>query len=194
MDYSARLSCLCLHSLEGRRLTTDLILTYRIVFGLIEVNMADYCDTFAEIDPYCHSILSVCLSGCLSVILRPTAYHNWSITTKFGRQVYTCPRTRVSLCGSPISHTFEVLVPEGKICNTYSCHCKRDASCHMTCFLLQSIKVDHITTRGNPYKLFVNYCRTNTRKKLVSHHIEKFGTVCRQLLLIFPHWHHSKAP
>ena len=34
-------------------------------------------------------ILIVCLSGCLSVIPRPTAYHDWSITTKFGRQVYT---------------------------------------------------------------------------------------------------------
>jgi len=43
---------------------------------------------------------------CLSVIPRPTAYHDWSITTKFGRQVYTCPRTRVSLFGSHISHTF----------------------------------------------------------------------------------------
>ena len=56
----------------------------------------------AESEPYCHSILFV----CLSVIPRPTAYHDWSITTKFGRQVYTCPRTRVSLFGSPTSHTF----------------------------------------------------------------------------------------
>jgi len=38
------------------------------------------------------SFHSVCLSVC----------H----TTKFGRQVYTCPRTGVSLFGSPISHTF----------------------------------------------------------------------------------------
>jgi len=53
------------------------------------------------------SFHSVCLSGCLLVIPRPrTAYHDWSITTKFGRQVYTCPRTRVSFFGSPISHTF----------------------------------------------------------------------------------------
>jgi len=57
----------------------------------------------AESEPYCHSILFV----CLSVIPRPTAYHDWSITTKFGRQVYayTCPRIRVSLFGSPVSHT-----------------------------------------------------------------------------------------
>jgi len=52
------------------------------------------------------SFHSVCLSGCLSVIPRPTAYHDWSITTKSGRQVHTFPRTRVSLFGSPISHTF----------------------------------------------------------------------------------------
>jgi len=35
-----------------------------------------YCVTFAESEPYCHSILFVCLSGCLSVIPRPTAYHD----------------------------------------------------------------------------------------------------------------------
>jgi len=64
--------------------------------------MCLYCVTFAESEPYCHSILFV----CLSIIPRPTAYHDWSITTKFGRQVYNCPRTRVSLFGSPISHTF----------------------------------------------------------------------------------------
>jgi len=55
----------------------------------------------AESEPYCHSILFV----CLSVIPQPTAYHDWSITTKFGRQIYTCPRTHVSLFGSPVSHT-----------------------------------------------------------------------------------------
>ena len=42
----------------------------------------DFCVTFAESEPYCDSILFVCLSGCLSVIPRPTAYHDWSITTK----------------------------------------------------------------------------------------------------------------
>jgi len=42
------------------------------------------CVTFADSEPYCHSVLFVCLSGCLSVIPRPTAYHDWSITTKFG--------------------------------------------------------------------------------------------------------------
>jgi len=51
------------------------------------------------------SFHSVCLSACPSVIPRPTAYHDWSITTKFGRQVYTCPWTCVSLVGSPVSHT-----------------------------------------------------------------------------------------
>jgi len=50
-------------------------------------------------------VIPFCLSGCLSVIPHPTACHDWSIRTKFGRQVYTCPRTRVSLFGSPSSHT-----------------------------------------------------------------------------------------
>ena len=54
----------------------------------------------------CLIVIPFCLSVCLSVIPRPTAYHDWSITTKFGRQVYTCSRTRVSLFGFPVSHTF----------------------------------------------------------------------------------------
>ena len=95
------------------------------------------CVTFAESEPYCHSILFACLSGCLSVIPPPTAYHDWSITTKFGR-------TRVSLFGSPISHTFgargknmqNFAYFQRQPFNAYSCHCERDASCHMTCFIV----------------------------------------------------------
>jgi len=72
------------------------------------------------------SFHSVCLSGCLSVIPRPTAYHDWSITS--------CPRIRLSLFGSPISHTVGA---RGKnmqnFAYAYSCHCERDAPCHMTC-------------------------------------------------------------
>ena len=42
MEYPARLSYLHLQSLERRRLTADLILTYRIILGLIDVCMSDY--------------------------------------------------------------------------------------------------------------------------------------------------------
>ena len=72
MDYSARLDHLQLQSLE-RRLVADLVLTYRIIYGLVDLNMSDY-------------------------------------------------------------------------------------------FSLQSSKGHSATTRGNPYKLFVNHCRTNVRK------------------------------
>jgi len=52
--------------------------------------------------------------------------------------------TRVSLFGSPTSHTFDA---RGKNMqnfayfqrqpfNAYSCHCERDASCHMTCLFV----------------------------------------------------------
>jgi len=70
-------------------------------------------------------------SVCLSVIPRPTAYHDWSITTKFGRQVYICPRTRVSLFGSlsPI-----LSVPGEKYAKFRLFPSERDASCHMTCW------------------------------------------------------------
>ena len=41
MEYLARLSFLHLHILERRRLMADLILIQRIIFGSVEVNMAD---------------------------------------------------------------------------------------------------------------------------------------------------------
>jgi len=42
MEYPVRLSYLHLQSVERRRLTADLILTYRIIFGLVDVCMSDY--------------------------------------------------------------------------------------------------------------------------------------------------------
>jgi len=42
MEYPAQLSYLHLQSLERRRLTADLILTYIIIFGLVDVCMSDY--------------------------------------------------------------------------------------------------------------------------------------------------------
>ena len=161
------------HTCTAFRKTCWLFLTYCIASRSQRVSLI--------VIPFC---LSVCLSGCLSVIPWPTAYHDWSITTKFGRQVYTCPWTRVSLFRSPISHTFgsrwknisntstvgnakpyssysswlsllifghntlhrhtHRLTSAFLICavmskwqpfNAYSCHCKRDALCHMTCLL-----------------------------------------------------------
>ena len=82
MEYPARLSYLHLQSLERRRLTADLILTYRIIFGLVDVCMSDY-------------------------------------------------------------------------------------------FQLMSSNGDRAVTRGNPCKLSVNYCRTNTRKKIFSERVVK---------------------
>ena len=42
MEYPERLSYLHLQSLERRRLTADLILTYIIIFGLVDVCITDY--------------------------------------------------------------------------------------------------------------------------------------------------------
>jgi len=75
-----RLDHLQLQSLERRRLIADLVLTYRIISGLIDLNMSDY-------------------------------------------------------------------------------------------FTLQSSSGYSATTRGNPYKLFVNHCRINVRKKIFSERI-----------------------
>jgi len=76
--------------------------------------------------PFC---LSVCLDVCRSFRdLQPT----------------TIDRSQpnlVGLFGSPISHTFgatgknipNVAYFQRQPFNAYSCHCERDASCHMTC-------------------------------------------------------------
>jgi len=83
----------------------------------------------AESEPYCHSILFVCLSVRSFRDLQPS-----TIDRSQPNLVGTCPRTGVSLFGSPVSHT---LGARGKICkispisNAYSCHCERDASCHI---------------------------------------------------------------
>jgi len=89
----------------------------------------DNCVTFAESEPYCHSILFVCLSGCLSVIPRLTAYHDWSITTKFGQ-------TRVSLFGSPISHTFGA---RGKNMQNFAYFLHVDSGSRQTLLVLQFV-------------------------------------------------------
>jgi len=84
MEYPARLSYLHLQSLERRRLTADLILTYRIIFGLVDACM---------------------------------------------------------------SHYFQLMSSNGDR--------------------------DRAVTRGNPFKLSVNYCRTNTRKNFFSERVVK---------------------
>jgi len=35
-------------------------------------------------------------------------------------------------------------------------------------FVLKSVDGDRTVTRGNPFKLSVNYCRTNTRKNFLA--------------------------
>ena len=40
---------------------------------------------------------------------------------------------------------------------------------------------DRAVTRGNPFKLSVNYCRMNTRKNFLANVLYKFGTVYLQV-------------
>jgi len=103
MDYSARLDRFQLQSLERRRFIADLVLTYRIIFGLIDLNMSDY-------------------------------------------------------------------------------------------FTLQSSSGYSTTTRGNPYKLFVNHCRINVRKHFLVSVLSKFGTVYRRALFVLSHYCRSEIP
>ena len=105
IEYPARLSYLHLQSLERRRLTADLILTYSIIFGLVDVCMSDY-------------------------------------------------------------------------------------------FQLMSSNGDRAVTRGNPIKLSVNYCRTNTRKNFFSERVVKVWNSLppSSLLLILLHWQDLEIP
>ena len=86
--------------------------------------------------PFC---LSVCLDVCRSfrdLGLQPTTIDR-SQPNLVGRSSDPCKPF-----GSPISHTVGA---RGKICKIssdfqyvdsgYSCHCERDASCHMTCIV-----------------------------------------------------------
>ena len=50
MEYSLRLSFLLLHSLERRCQTANFILTYIIIFRLVEANMADNLVFFTKDD------------------------------------------------------------------------------------------------------------------------------------------------
>jgi len=93
MDYSVRLDHLHLQSLEWRRLIADLVLTYKIVFGLVDLNMSNF-------------------------------------------------------------------------------------------FSLQSSNGYSATTRGNPYKLFVNHCRINARKHFFSERIIKLWNSLHPALLV----------
>ena len=117
------------------------------------------CVTFASqrvsliVIPFCLSVwMSVGHSATYSLPRLIDHNHIWSAG------IYTCPRTRVSLFGSPVSHT---LGARGKICkispisNAYSCHCERDASCHMTClFVCLSTRIT-----GKPHgRTSSNFC------------------------------------
>jgi len=90
------------HLLDGA-LTTVWSLNFMNAFSL----SVDHAFVLRHISQRVSLIVvpDVCMSVCLSVIPRPTAYHDWPITTKFGMQVHTCPRTRVSLFGPPVPHT-----------------------------------------------------------------------------------------
>jgi len=74
-------------------------------------------------------VIPFCLSVCLSVILRPTAYHDWSITTKFG------PRTRVTCKPFWIPYLPYFRCQREKYAKFRLFPSEYDASCHMTCSL-----------------------------------------------------------
>jgi len=77
LPYTERLTLLNLHSLEVRRLHFDLILCYRIVFGLVRVNKDDFFQgdrgTFERRQngdaAFCEITLDICLFQLLYSIV-----------------------------------------------------------------------------------------------------------------------------
>ena len=61
-------------------------------------------------------------------------------------------------------------------------------------FTLQSSSGYSATTRGNPYKLFVNHCRINVRKHFLVNVLSEFGTVYCQALLVLSHYCRLENP
>jgi len=91
-----------------------------LLLGLRSIVMSVCCVTFAESEP-CHSILFVwtCVGHSTTYSLPRLIDHNqiWSVKS--------CPRTRVSLFGSPISHTFGA---RGKNMQNFA-YCSRHCCC-----------------------------------------------------------------
>ena len=61
-------------------------------------------------------------------------------------------------------------------------------------YFQQSADGDRTVSRGNPFKLSVDYCRTNTRKKLFSEHAVKVWNSLPPSIMIFFHWQHLEIP
>jgi len=49
-------------------------------------------------------------------------------------------------------------------------------------FVLKSANGDHTVTRGNPFKLLVNYCCNDTRKNFLARVLQNYGTFYNQVL------------
>jgi len=102
-----------------------------------------YCVTFAESGPYCHSILFVCLSVWMSVSHSATYSlprlidHNQICLAGIYLSSDPCkpfwiPYLPYFWCQMEKYAKFR-LFPTAAF-YAYSCHCERDALCHMTCF------------------------------------------------------------
>jgi len=111
------------------KIPLTLVSLSRLTIATDVARSAICCVTFAQSEPYCRSILFVCLDVCRSFRghLQPTMIDR-SQPNLVGRYIPVLGPVSAFLDpSSPI-----LSVPEGKIC-AYSCHCERDTSCHMTC-------------------------------------------------------------
>jgi len=137
------------------------------------------------------SFHSVCLSVCRSFRdLQPTTI-DWSQ-----------PMNQIWLAGiylySDPCKPFPILwVPEGKICkispisNAYSCHCERDASCHMTCSTNTYINKEIIDSRLCPGAAFW-WTQLNTVVVWRPTGTATWQTLLNIMLcLILAHWPHG---
>ena len=98
---------------------TQLVLQFVIEFANIwaQQSPSTYASTHVGFFDLCTNVQMAALSGCLSVT--PLLLHGWMVGHVSGRCV-------------PSAIADGVRQRSGRGC--YSCHCERDALCHMACF------------------------------------------------------------
>ena len=109
--------------------TSQYQLSAHLLLRSVAMSMSVCCVTFAESEPYCHSILFVCLSvGHLATYSLPRLINH--------NQIWSAS---IYLSSDPCKPFWIPYLPYFRCQRekyAKSCHCERDASCHMTCLFV----------------------------------------------------------
>jgi len=94
----------------------------------------------------------------------------------------TLTRVTNERCSSPF-HWSWACIMYGRLPQT-SVNTSSSISCRYLPGFYTDTMGGRTVTRGKPFQLSVNYCRTNTRENFLANVSQKFGTVCNQILWI----------